>query len=141
MSRRRQKFVAPGHEDEPLPTDPSPWHSGRWVRLFKEHWDLILDFAAKLDQVQAGKIRSLSCAADDNEMDYVYASREELESLLRFMATLASAIERAEPLVPEATDDIPDRYPNEEHVRMLIAVAAVFREAVRLGQPFRAWSE
>lgn len=141
MSRRWQKFVAPGGEDEPLPTAPSPWHSGRWVRLFQEHWDLIVDFAAKLDEASAAKIRSLSWAADDNEMDYIYAPRGELESVLRFMFRLASEIERAEPLVLEATDDIPDRYPNDEHLRMLSAVAAVFQEAIRLAEPFRAWSE
>jgi len=44
-------------------------------------------------------------------------------------------------LVPAATDEVPDRYSNEEHVHMLNAVSAVLRESIRLGQPFRAWSE
>jgi hypothetical protein len=74
-------------------------------------------------------------------MDYVDCSHEELEQVLQFVDRLSREIERAEPLVPVATDEVPDRYPNEEHVRMLNAVAAVFRESMRVGQPFRAWSE
>jgi hypothetical protein len=54
---------------------------------------------------------------------------------------LAVEIEHAEPLVPKATDEIPDRFINEEHVRMLNAVTAVIRESMRLNQPFRAWRE
>lgn len=141
MSRLWQEFVAPGPEAQQLPIEPSPWHRGRWVRIPKVHWDLILEFGARFDEASAARLDAFSKAADDNEMDYVYASQEELQSLIQFIETLAAQIERAEPLVLEATVEIPDTYTNEEHVRMLNAAAAVFREAIRSKQPFRAWSE
>jgi hypothetical protein len=141
MSRRWQKFVAPGPENEELPTDPSPWHSGRWARVPQEHWDLIIDFAERLDPDKSNMLRALSWAVDDNEMDYIDISAEDLTALLPFLTQLAVEIEHAEPLVPKATDEIPDRFINEEHVRMLNAVTAVIRESMRLNQPFRAWRE
>ena len=141
MSRPWQVFVAPGPDSQALPTTPSPWHSGRWVRIPREHWELILDFGNEIDNHLAHRLRYLSYAADDNEMDYVYASQEELETLLLFVKRLANEIERAEPLITMVTDEVPDMYPNEEHARMLKCVEAVFRESMRLSQPFRAWSE
>lgn len=141
MSRPWQKFVAPGFEGQPLPISPSPWHSGRWVRLPQEHWELILDFATNLDAACAAKLRSVSWANDDNDMDYIYVSSNELESLLLFLSRLADEIKCAEPLVSDVTDEIADIYPNEEHVCMLQAVAAVFSESIEIDQPFRAWNE
>ncbi|HLO88303.1 MAG TPA: hypothetical protein VK203_25320 [Nostocaceae cyanobacterium] len=141
MSKHRvwQLFIAPGEEDEPLPIDSSPWHNGRIVRIPKEHWQLILNFAAYFDQEKTQKLDDYSYAPDNNEYDYIYASQEELESLLVFMEELNHQIELAPPLVPEATEEIPDEYENEEHIRTLKAVASVFRESIRLQQPFRAW--
>lgn len=138
-SRQWQVFVAPGEETDPLPIESSPWHDERWVHIPKEHWNLILSFAKSLDSDKAEKLDVYSWATDNNEYDYIYASAEELESLLVFMKELGRKIELAEPLVPEATEEVPDEYVNEEHVRMLNAVAAVFQESIRLRQPFRAW--
>ena len=138
-SRQWQIFVAPGEETDPLPIEISPWHDERWVHIPKEHWNLILNFAEALDQNKAEQLDTYSWAADDNEYDYIYASTETLESLLVFMEELGRKIELAEPLVPEATEEVPDEYVNEEHIRMLKAVASVFRESIRLRQPFRAW--
>jgi hypothetical protein len=141
MSRRRQwqVFVAPGEETDELLIEPSPWHDERWVHIPKEHWNLILHFAESLDQDKAEKLDAYSWAADNNEYNNIYLSKEELEQLLVFIEELSRKIELADPLVPEATEEVPDEYVNEEHVRMLNAVAAVFRESIRLRQPFRAW--
>lgn len=138
-SRQWQIFVAPGEETTPLPLESSPWHDERWVRIPKEHWDLILDFARSRDAEKAKKLASFSWAADDNEYDYIYASTQELISLVAFLEELGREIELADPLVPEATEEIPDAFVNEEHVRMVNAIATVFREAIRLQQPFQAW--
>lgn len=138
-SRQWQVFVAPGEKTDPLPIESSPWHDERWVRIPKEHWNLILCFAEALDQNKAGKLDTYSWAADNNEYDYIYAPTEELESLLVFMEEVGRKIELADPLVPEATEEVLDEYVNEEHVRMLNAVASVFRESIRLRHPFRAW--
>lgn len=140
-SRQWQVFVAPGEETDQLPIEPSPWHDERWVRIPKEHWNLILRFAESLDQDKAEKLDAYSWAADNNEYDNIYASTEELEQLLIFIEELSRKIELADPLVPEATEEVPDEYVNEEHMRMLNAVATVFRESIRLRQPFRAWVE
>jgi|SRR6476661_10187962 len=140
-SRQWQVFVAPGEETDQLLIEPSPWHDERWVRIPKEHWNLILCFAESLDQDKAEKLDAYSWAADNNEYDNIYASTEELEQLLVFIEELSRKIELADPLVPEATEEVPDEYVNEEHMRMLNAVAAVFRESIRLRQPFRAWVE
>jgi hypothetical protein len=140
-SRQWQVFVAPGEETDQLPIEPSPWHDERWVRIPKEHWNLILRFGESLDQDKAEKLDAYSWAADNNEYDNIYASTEELEQLLIFIEELSRKIELADPLVPEATEEVPDEYVNEEHMRMLNAVVTVFRESIRLRQPFRAWVE
>ncbi|MEQ9548986.1 MAG: hypothetical protein RIM23_05135 [Coleofasciculus sp. G3-WIS-01] len=140
-SRQWQVFVAPGEDTDPLPIDNSPWHDERWVRIPKEHWNLILNFAERLDLDKAEKLDGYSWAADNNEYDYIYASAEDLESLLVFMEELGRKLELADPLVPKATEEVPDEYVNEEHLRMLNAVAVIFRESIRLRQPFRAWVE
>jgi hypothetical protein len=140
-SRQWQVFVAPGEETDQLPIEPSPWHDERWVRIPKEHWNLILRFGESLDQDKAEKLDAYSWAADNNEYDNIYASTEELEQLVIFIEELSRKIELADPLVPEATEEVPDEYVNEEHMRMLNAVVTVFRESIRLRQPFRAWVE
>jgi hypothetical protein len=140
-SRQWQVFVAPGEETDQLPIEPSPWHDERWVRIPKEHWNLILRFGESLDPDKAEKLDAYSWAADNNEYDNIYASTEELEQLLIFIEELSRKIELADPLVPEATEEVPDEYVNEEHMRMLNAVVTVFRESIRLRQPFRAWVE
>lgn len=54
----------------------------------------------------------------------------------REMVVLEDAIFKAPPLVPEPTEEFPEDFPNDEHVRMLQVVAVVLAEAKRLGQPF-----
>ena len=141
MKRSWQIFVAPGEETKPLPIESSPWYDERWVTIPKEHWDLILDFGEHFDAQSTEKLRSFSYAGDNNPNDYIYASQEEVESLILFLGDLANEIRHSPPLVPEATKEVPDEYVNEEHVRMLKAVATVFRESLCLQQPFRAWIE
>ena len=74
-------------------------------------------------------------------MDLIVTSAEDRELLTSFIDRLKTAIEQSAPLVPEATEDVPDRFENEEHVRMQDAVAAVLTESTRLAEPIRAWSE
>jgi hypothetical protein len=141
MSRLRQVFVAPGEENEPLPLDSSPWHIDRAVYIPREHWELILDFAAKIDPVSARKLDSYSWAADNNPDDAVDVSREEIESAIKFMQQVKLQLITVEPLVPEANEETPDSFVNEEYVRMLDAVSAVFQEALKRDESFRAWTE
>ncbi|WP_019867403.1 hypothetical protein [Methylovulum miyakonense] len=141
MKRSWQIFVAPGQDTDTLPLENSPWHDERWVTLPKEHWDLILDFGEHLDANNTERLRSFSCSENNDPNDYIYALPEELETLVKFIENLADQISHSPPLVPEATEEIPDEYVNEEHVRMLKAVASVFRESLRLHQHFRAWIE
>jgi hypothetical protein len=139
MKRSWQIFVAPGEENEPLPISVSPWHSERRASLPLEHWNLILDFIEQYDRKSAERLRMLSRAVDDNDDDFVNASPEDLSELSKRMEVWMKKIKQAPPLVEAVSEDIPDRYVNEEHARMLEAVAAVFREALRLEKPFRAW--
>lgn len=141
MGRPWQIFVAPGPEEMALPTAPSPWVDERWAQIPREHWRLILSFAERLSFEDARLLEALSYAVDFNKEDLVRAPLEQIERAVDFLDRLRSLILASEPLVPNSTDDIPDAYENEEHVRMVEAVAAVFRESLRLEQPFRAWSE
>ena len=141
MKRSWQIFVAPGEDSQQLPIDSSPWHDERWVNIPLEHWELILDFADTIDSLNAQKLRSLSFPNEENEYSYIYVSLELLKEILLFMEKLADKIKKASPLVPYPTEEIPDEYTNEEHIRMLNAVGAVFQETIKLKQPFRAWRE
>jgi hypothetical protein len=138
-SRQWQMFVAPGEENDELPIAASPWHDERWVRIPKEHWGLILDFATNFDQLQAQRLDACSWAADNNTLDYIQISIDELKQLVIFMEGLIYELSKADSLVPNATEEIPDALENEEHMRMLEAVIAVFKETIRLEEPFRAW--
>jgi hypothetical protein len=97
-----------------------------------EHWDVILDFAEKLDAQKTQTLRSYAYPAGGR----VLPPRAELDAMLAFIQQLEAAIHQAPPLVPEVTEVFLEDYPNDEHVRMLQAVAAVLAEASRLGQPF-----
>jgi hypothetical protein len=57
------------------------------------------------------------------------------------MEHLGRKIKQSDPLVPEPSIEFPENYTNDEHLRMLNAVSTVFREAIRLEQPFKAWVE
>ncbi len=139
MEKRCQNFVAPGADTEPLPIEPSPWHDARLVTVPREHWELVLELGASVDAKKAEKLDGYSLAADFNKECFIYAVPDELEAMVGFMRDLGRRIGVAAPLVPEATEEVPDELENEEHVRMLQAVSAVFEEAIRQGQPFRAW--
>ena len=132
MGRMGQIFVAPGEEDESLPIPPSAWHSGRLVRLPLEHWELILDFAEKLDAEKTARLRRYSYPAEGR----VLASDEELGDTLEFIDQLKQAIAAASPLVPKPNEIFLEDYPNDEHIRMLESVAAVLAESRRLRKPF-----
>ncbi len=139
MEKRFQNFVAPGEDQAPLPLEPSPWHDMRLVTVPREHWELILQLGVSVDAAKAKQLDGYSLAADYNAECFVHAAYEELETVVEFMRDLARRIEVAAPLVPQATEEVPDELENEEHVRMLQAVIAVFEEAIRQSQPFRAW--
>jgi LmbE family N-acetylglucosaminyl deacetylase len=98
-----------------------------------EHWDVILDFAEKLD---ADKTQTLRRYAYPPDTRRILPPAEELETILVFIRHLQEEILKAPPLVPEANELFPEDYPNDDHVRMLEAVVAVLSEARRLGQPF-----
>jgi hypothetical protein len=141
MSRSWQIFVAPGDDTEPLPIPSSPWHIERMVRIPKEHWWLILDFAESMNRELSDELRATSVAGDGNQDDEIRIPHARLAPLVAFMRQVRDAILTAPPIVPEPTEDVPDDFTNDEHARMLEAVSSVFEEAQRLRQPFRAWVE
>lgn len=134
MGRLAQLFIAPGPEDDELATSPSAWHSGRYVTIPMEHWEVILNFASQLDEEKANILRGY--AYPENRR--VLPAKEESDMMISFIGRLQEAIIEAPPLVPEATEVYLENFPNDEHARMLDAVVAVLSEAQRLGQPFEA---
>lgn len=97
-----------------------------------EHWDVILDFAEKLNAEKTQTLRRYSYPREGR----ILPPTDELEATLAFIRDLQEEILKAPPLVPDASDLFPENFPNEEHVRMLEAVVGVLLEARRLGQPF-----
>jgi hypothetical protein len=132
VGRLGQLFIAPGPEDDPLPIPPSAWHTGRTVRLPMEQWEVILDFAEKVSLEKTELLRKYAYP----EGGRILPPPEALDAVLAFIAELQEAILKAPPLVPEITEVLLEDYTNDEHVRMLQAVAAVLSEARRLQQPF-----
>ena len=133
MGRLHQLFTAPGPEEDTLPTPASAWHTGRYVTIPMEHWDLILDFAEKLDTDKAQILRRYAYPPNTR---WLLPPTEELESMLVFLKHLQEEILKAPPFVTEPSDRYPEDFPNDEHVRMVDAVVAVLLEVRRLGQPF-----
>jgi hypothetical protein len=136
--RRFQVFVAPG-TDAKLPLEPSPWHRDRRVKLYLEHWQLLLQFARILDPDRALLLRQ--CSTSDDRDDYVHLSDEKFGELSALLDLLARTLPDAAPLIERPTAEIPDDFINEEYARMVRAVRAVVDESRRVGQPFQAWIE
>ncbi len=134
MGRWKQLFLAPGADDAALPIAASPWHLGRLVALPMEHWEVILAFAAEVDESDAEMLRELSYRPPEEPLP----TEEELEAVTEFLREVQHHIKKAPPLVPEVTEEIPENFENEEHVRMIDAVIAVFEEAKRRQLPFEA---
>jgi hypothetical protein len=133
VGRLKQLFIAPGPEEEALPTPPSAWHSGRYVAIPMEHWEVILEFAEKADAEKTELLRRYAYPAGTQTL---LPPAEEAEMMLGFLGELQAKLLKAPPLVPEVTELFPEDFPNDDHAQMLEAVAAVIRESQRLGQPF-----
>lgn len=132
MGRLGQVFTAPGPEEEDLPIPPSAWHSGREVRIPMEHWEVILDFAEKLDAEKTRILRHYAYPSGG----WILPPADELNKMTSFIANLQEELLKAPSLVPEASSLFPENFSNKEHVRMLHAVIAVLMEANKLGLPF-----
>jgi hypothetical protein len=132
MGRLKQLFIAPGPEDDELPIAPSAWHDGPYVTIPMEHWEVILDFAEKLDSEKTQRLRDYSYPTDRCVLPHA----EEHEVMMKFIRYLQGELLGAPPLVPEPNALFPENFPNEDHAQMLEAVAAVLVEAQRLGLPF-----
>ncbi len=143
MGRQYQVFLAPDNGPENLPTAPSPWHIERQARLPFEHWLVVLQFARSIDLELANSLEAYSRIQYSlNFKDHeVHLTSEQMFTMLDFLSRLQSEIKQADPLVPEPTDRIPENFTNDEHVRMVEAVTAVFQESKRLSKPFTAWVE
>ncbi len=119
---------------------PRPGTLNRWARLPLEHWNLILDVAQGIDPQQAAALDYATHLTAINEATgEAGLDPAQLRTLVAFIRRLQTVIAHSPPLVPVATAAVPDEYENEEHIRMLEAVAAVFAESLRLGQPYDAW--
>lgn len=129
-------FEAPGPND-PLPVPSSAWHQGSLVRLPLEHWTLILNFARALDPLLCARLEDAGAGA--GELDEVDGDPTDWRAIARFAASVRIALENAPPLVPEATDDVPDELVNAEHARMLEAFEGILAVSIRRGARFRAW--
>ncbi|MBR8839114.1 MAG: hypothetical protein DSM106950_35225 [Stigonema ocellatum SAG 48.90 = DSM 106950] len=127
MSRLCPVFEAPGSEEEELPLPPSPWHFGRQARLPKEHWERIIELAGK----QHSHWEELLEQASYLDGDFSALTPDKTSVLRVVLNKLCQAIANAEPLVPEATVEIPEPLPNSEHVRMVEAVIAVIDESLK----------
>ena len=141
MSRLWQVFVAPGEDSSPLPLRPSPWHDGRMVRVPHEHWLVILSFAASMNQALSDELGSISRAPDNNPDDEVSCDLERLSTLISFMQELGIAIQAAPALISEVSDEVVDDLTNDEHARMIDAVACVLKQSNEMRRHFRAWIE
>jgi hypothetical protein len=140
VSRVWQQFSAPGPDEEPLPAPASPWITGHSVRLPREYWELLIDFARRLDAAEAERLLDQSGNAGwGNET--IEADPATLPSSIAFMERVEDAIQAAPELVPEATEALPDAFVNEELARMVRAVRAVYEDSLRRGEPFDAWTE
>jgi hypothetical protein len=143
MGRPWQVFVAPPDAQSlaalpALPIPASPWHLEREARLPLEHWRLLLDFGRSLNLEDVELLASW-WGTGVLRTDEIHASAEELQRVVALLASIADRLRASPPLVSEPTDGVPEDYSNEEYCRMLEAVAAVLREALRLQRPFRAW--
>jgi len=138
VGRQHQTFCAPGEKEAPLEIPASPWHVGRCVYIPFEHWEVILDFARKQDPERTELLERWSTTDPLKSYD-LHPPATVLDALIHFVEELARQIERAPPLVPEPTEEIPEDLVNEEHARMLQAVNAVLGESRRLGQPYMVW--
>lgn len=135
MARPKQRFIAPGPEEEALPIAASPWHFARIVEFPREHWEVILEFAKGLHSAEEiERLEEYAYPVDDE----LLPERRDGEAMIEFLRTLQAEIRAAPPLVPEVTEEFLEDLPNEDHARMLEAVAAVIAEALRLGEPFIA---
>lgn len=141
MGRQYQVFLAPDNGLRNLPIPPSPWHIERQARLPFEHWLVVLQFARSIDLEMANSLEAYSRIHHSlNFKEHEVAlSDEEMGMMINFLQRLQDEIERADTLVPEPTDTIPENFTNDEHARMVEAVTAVFQESKRLGQAFTAW--
>lgn len=133
--RRKQVFVAPraeSEEERALTAEPSPWVLGRYVVIPLEHWEVILGLAEEVDAVRGAQLRRYSYTANEG----ILPSAAELASMRELLSLLQATLRERPALVPEATEEFPENFPNEEHVRMVEALVAVLGEVERLGEGF-----
>ena len=141
MSKMWQVFAAPDDGSQNLPIAPSPWHAGRFTYIPREHWTVLLAFAEQIDPQRTSTLRSLSRSQNLLADDEVHAPEKDLKAANDFIRHLQSIIARSASLINVLDGEVAEYFENDEYVRMLEAVAAVLRESLRLGKPFRAWVE
>lgn len=134
MSRMYQVFCAPGPEEEPLPLTESPWHVARCARAPMEHWERLEELLA-MRLPEYLDLWDQACSVDHED----FLDRDQTEEFLRGLGKLAELVMQVEPLTPEVTEDIPENLEPREHQRMVEAVMAIAKEALRLEEPFDSW--
>jgi hypothetical protein len=135
-----QYFEAPGDEYTPLDTPQSPWIDDRFVQIPKEHWQLILAAANEVDGPLADLLRSASHGRESDAYAVALAP-DAVAQLPGFLNALEDMFtQRSTPLVEAPSSEFPEDYGNDEHIRMIKAVRAVIEEAVRTGEPYKAWT-
>lgn len=135
MARRWQVFIAPGEDGEDLPIPESPWHVSRQARMPSEHWEVITEFAEK----NIPGLGELLESASYFDEDFSKWSSEKTQAMYEGLKKLCVLISQSEPLTPKVTDEIPEDYTNEEHIRMIEAVIAVIEESQRIGEMFDSY--
>jgi hypothetical protein len=138
MARPKQRFIAPGPEEEALPIEASPWHFARIVEFPREHWFVILELVERVHGLERREwLERYAYPADDE----LLPDRRDGEAMIEFLRALQAEIRAAPPLVPEVTEELLENFTNEEHARMLAAMSAVIAEALLRGEPFIAGPE
>ena len=135
MGRRWQVFIAPGEEGEELPIPESPWHVSRQARMPSEHWEVIIEFAEK-NLPGLGELLESASYFDE---DYSGWSSEKTQTMYEGLKQLCILIDKSEPLTPEVSNEIPEDYTNQEHIRMIEAVIAVIEESRKMGEMFDSY--
>ena len=138
-------FEAPESEcsQGKLPIEESPWFFERCARIPLAHWELLIEFAKKVNLKKAKNLESYSVGSFEDD-GYIKLPSSEMESIINFMEELKLELDSCNPIfsLKEKTfSEVYDEYENTEYQRMLDAVIAVYKESRITGKPICAYND
>jgi hypothetical protein len=141
MAQAVQVFAAPGDPDGSLPVSYPGWTFDRWVYLPLWDWYLIVAEAKQRDPELGELLAEVSGSADPDDSPEHQLPPARLRALLEFVSALADEFADGVDLTEaQAARELGD-YDSTVYAEMLRAMAQVLGEALRMGEPFRAWNE